>query len=387
MANLFDYLDWRGDLTFDRSPFCDIDALILSELSYIDYAGIVPGIRDGGGVKLSAASRRFFEQRGGETGEISLGALISPKIILLLKRAASSARFGGEDVLFYECAADSQTEEQFGAVCFSAGIGTLFAAFRGTDDTLVGWKENFNMTFRSPVPSQIHAERYLRALCGAFDGNLIIGGHSKGGNLAVWAASSCGYCASRITAVYNFDGPGFSVDLKQKDGYAGISGKIRTFVPECSVVGMFLNHEEKYTIVKSENRGLWQHDALSWVIRRNKFVKVRTLSKEMARLNFVLSEFLRGMDDDAKERFTESFFDMLVSTKAETLTQLKNGKLSLLKAFRSAEPEVKKALLAALKLFLGESAKGAAGFFKKPFSRGKQIEQAENMVKTEKIIK
>ncbi|MDD4124864.1 MAG: DUF2974 domain-containing protein [Eubacteriales bacterium] len=365
MANLFDYLDWRGDLKLGRSPFCGVDALVLAELSYLDYSDMVPSPKAGGSISIEEASRLYFQKHPEKDAKI--GAIVPARIVDLLRQAAGCPRYAALELSSFVNVIDTKAEEQFSAICVHTDEKTIYVAFRGTDDTIVGWRENFNMFFKAPVPAQLHAAEYLENVGRSFPGKLIVGGHSKGGNLAIWAAAHCSPdITARITVVYNFDGPGFSVDFKNTDGYNTVKGRIRTIVPECSVVGMFLDHEERYMVVKSARKGIMQHDALSWVVLGTRFDYADGLSSEIKRLNDVLASWINNMDNAHREKFTECFFGLLLSTNAATLTDLVSDKKSLLKAVTSADVETRRALLGAFKLLLGESKKSVAMWLKKP---------------------
>lgn len=376
-TTIFDYIDWRGDLPFSKSPFCSVDALIFTELSYLDYSGIVPSPEEGGAISLKEASKLFFQKN--PQGEIKLGAIMPSKIVDLLKKAAACHRYESLNISRFVNIIDTKAEKQFSALCINLDEKSMFIAFRGTDDTIVGWREDFNMFFKAPVPSQLNASEYLNNAGESFVGKLIVGGHSKGGNLAVWAASHCSpEVTDRILAVYNFDGPGFSVDYRSTDSYKALKSRIRTIVPECSVVGMFLEHEEKYLVVKSDRKGIAQHDALSWRVLGKSFEYASDLSPEMKQINCILASWINNMDNSRREKFTESFFGLLDSTKAATLSDLMKSKRALLKAITSANAETRQALVSAFKLLLGEGKKSLAEWLKKPPQ--KTIEQGNLQV-------
>ena len=276
MASILDYLDWRGDITFAERPFNEVDNLLLAELSYLDFGGIVTA-DFAAAVPLSDAVAAFTKR----TPHADMGVLVPDKIPGLAQKMAASARF--RDVLLsgYVCKLDEQTETQFAALCAALPDGTVYAAFRGTDDTIVGWKEDFNMGFLPIVPSQREAADYLRAVAAAFPSQkLRAGGHSKGGNLAVYAAGWCGESVQdQLLAVYNNDGPGFHTSLLDRPEHQRIANRIQTILPESSVVGMLLEHEESYQVVRSNQVGLMQHDGFSWQVLGTQFVHLSGLTE------------------------------------------------------------------------------------------------------------
>ena len=153
--------------------------------------------------------------------------------------------------------------------------GSAFLAFRGTDGTLVGWKEDFNLSFLDVVPAQLEAADYVQTFAAGFSGPLRLGGHSKGGNLAVAGAALAGMKArDQIRSVWSFDGPGLNAYLLARPGYSELLTRIRSFVPKSSVVGLLLAHEEPYTVVDSDQEGLFQHDPYSWQVQGPGFVRL-----------------------------------------------------------------------------------------------------------------
>lgn len=206
MANIMDYLEWRGDLTLAASPFNEVDALLLAELSFINFEGLIPPPEIGRGVRLRDAAEEYFARNEGK--EIDMGVLVPDKIPAMLCAMAGSKRFGNMLVNAFEERIDVELEQQFAAITVDLGDSSVYVAFRGTDDTLVGWKEDLNMGFLEEIPSQERAVRYLKRIAKQYDRKkLRVGGHSKGGNLAVYSAvKAAPEVQERILAVYNNDG-------------------------------------------------------------------------------------------------------------------------------------------------------------------------------------
>ncbi len=354
MSNVFDYLKWRGDLKMWMAPFCDIDALILTELTYIDHDGIVPKKFD----KLTtiADEARIYGELYRDKKH-TLGAIVPAKIIDLFVQAAVTERYCALGMCGYCNIIDDSAALQFSAVTTKLSDGTIFVGFRGTDDSIAGWKENFQMSFKSPVPAQHLATKYLERVADYFIASPIrVGGHSKGGNLALWAAANCrSDIADRIINIYNMDGPGFLRNYHQSLGYQTVKEKIKTIVPERSLVGMLLDHEEHYTTVKSSAQGIYQHDALTWSVEGTGFEIVDDISENVKRVNKLLSDWIGRMDDEFREKFTDAFFGILYSTQSTTLSDIAGNKTALLRAFSSADAETRGALREGVKMLLGES--------------------------------
>mgnify|MGYP000908151178 CR=1 FL=1 len=350
MANLFDYLDWRGDLTLDQVPFNDIDSLILSRLSYLPFDGIVPqSLQES--ITIAKASERFFASK--EAHE----HVIMQEDIPLLQEVANSGRFGPLNLLGYVNQVDLEEEKQFAAVVIQMSPDCHYVSFRGTDLTLVGWKEDFNMSFTTPVPAQEEAVRYLEQVGTTLTGNFVIGGHSKGGNLAVYAAAFCSEkLQGRILAVYNNDGPGFDSAVLATDGYQRIREKIKTFVPQSSVVGMLLQHEEDYFVIHSTQIGLMQHDLYSWEVERDQFVYLDTVTDGSKFIDQTLKTWVANLEPGQRELFVDALFSIFEQTKATSLKELTenwytNARI-ILKSLRDMDDAMRQTISETLRLLL-----------------------------------
>ena len=211
-----------------------------------------------------------------------------------------------------------EQETQFAAMTFLLDDGSMFLAFRGTDNTLVGWKEDFNMTFQQTIPAQRLALQYTRDVALEHFRPMYLGGHSKGGNLAVFAAArSSPMLQQRILGIYNHDGPGFTSYLMGDPGYLAMVPKIRTFIPQSSVIGMLLEHEEPYTIIKSNQIGIMQHDPYSWLVLGKDFIPVQAQTTDSRFLDRTFRNWLAGMSNQERNAFFDTVFDLLTIGGAE----------------------------------------------------------------------
>ena len=273
MANVFDYLKWRGDLSFTQDPPNAVDALIFSGLTYIRYGGDVERHPETP-VTLKEAAEAFFGREGHET------CCRVEKDLDLLHAAAITRRFGETRICMYRDLLIPEQETQFAAMTFLLDDGSMFLAFRGTDNSLVGWKEDFNMTFQQTIPAQRLAQQYTRDVSQEYFRPMRLGGHSKGGNLAVFAAArSSPMIQEQILEVFNNDGPGFTKYLMGDPGYVSMVPRIRTYVPQSSVIGMLLEHEEPYTVIRSKSIGLLQHDLYTWDVLGKEFIPVEEITE------------------------------------------------------------------------------------------------------------
>ena len=320
MANLFDYLDWRGDLPFSAAPFCEVDNLIFSLLSYPDYSSLLLE-QDRVGLPLEKLAPLYFTHCPRRQG--GLGLLLSDKIFDLLERAASTPRFAGVRVWGHRSRADKGRELQFSATTFSLGCGESFVAFRGTDDTLVGWKEDFNMTVSFPVPAQEEAAAYLDFVANSTADRLLVGGHSKGGNLAVYAAANCGEdVQARIVSVWSNDGPGFSPEALATPGYLAIRDRVHPLMPRASVVGILFDWDPEPEVVESTANGAFQHEGLTWQVLGNAFVRAPEQSRGSRQLDRSLHVLLQEMDLPCRRQLIDDVFSVGQELGVETLAEL-----------------------------------------------------------------
>lgn len=352
MANVFDYLDWRGDIPLEQVSGNEIDSLIFSLISYIDFEELVPSAEEGEAISFLDAARAYVRQHRGKPAYV--GLIVPPEVVSLMAKAAKSKRFGTLRVSAYENRVEDDTQMQFCAMTYTDAAGVNYVAFRGTDDSLVGWKENLNMSFRSPVPAQLRAVEYLEERMATLEGDFVLCGHSKGGNLAIYSAVSCrDELRTRIRAVYSNDGPGFTKEFIESEAYLSMRAKLRTIVPQSSVVGMLLEHEESYEVIKSTQVGLLQHNAFSWEVLGSRFIHLDALTEESRRIDRTVKQWVAEMTSEEREAFVESLYETIRATNAKTLTELNADKLNLVRAWNALSPEsralVRKCILLLIK--------------------------------------
>ena len=310
MADMFDYIEWRGDIPFSKMGVNPVDALVFSTLSYIDFEGIVSDIPDGG-VSIFDAANMFLTQ-----DDIKNRIRVKSDINLL-KAAAYSERFGKSRITFYRKELDLEKETQFAAMTFLINDGTAVVTYRGTDFNLIGWKEDFNMTFQESIPAQKEALRYLNEYALKTNARLRLVGHSKGGNLAVYAAAKADEAIqNRTIEVYNQDGPGFTESLMGDRGYIAMVPKIKTLIPQSSIVGMLLEHEEPYIVIKSKSIGAMQHDPYSWEVMGPSFIYLEEVTEQSKFVDRALKKWLESMTKEERSRFADAVFDTLESSGA-----------------------------------------------------------------------
>jgi pimeloyl-ACP methyl ester carboxylesterase len=367
MANTLDYIDWRGDLGFEVSPFNEVDNILLCKLVCPDFTGIITPPEAEGGVSAADAVKAYL---GRHTGRERIGLLAPKKLLPMLAKLPDSERYKSIVLSDYINKIDIGLEEQFSALTCLLPDGTRFVTFRGTDDTLVAWKENLNMSIMESVPAQRDAAAYLEGIMRKYGEPVRVGGHSKGGNLAVYAALRLPpEYHDRLLRVYNNDGPGFREPILNTEEYRRIRSKICTFVPQYSLVGMLLSHEEDYEIVKSRETGIMAHDGLTWEVLGTKFIRARDFSLRGKIMNSAVRSWISGLNDEQRRLFISDLYSVLASTGASTLTELTENKLRqsarLIQKLR-AEPESLAFLSEALELLIKEYVNSALEVFPRP---------------------
>jgi hypothetical protein len=322
MADLFDYLSWRGDLTLGQSPFNPVDNIILTHVSYLPLDNIVPGIEEDKTITIAEAAK-IFGKAILKNPDFFESFLVSKQDPAFLDALSASARFKDMGLRGFVNQIDPDQEKQFAALTILTGDGSSFITYRGTDNSLVGWKEDLNMTFAAEVPAQREAVLYFEKVAKKISGPLRTGGHSKGGNLAVYAASFCPRgLRKRIAEIYCNDAPGFSSRVVLSEGYRAIQKKIISFVPESSVVGMLFEHGEDYTVVKSTRTGLLQHDIYSWEVTYNDVVRLDKVNQQSRFIDRTIKEWITGLDREQRRGFVEALYTILSSTEASSIPEL-----------------------------------------------------------------
>lgn len=313
MADMLDYIRWRGDLPFTVSPPNEVDAVIFSTLSYIPFRGRA-AFHPEEAIPFSEAVEEFFSYP--EPPDY----VRAQRDLDLLKAAGESVRFGNTRITEYRPKFIKEQDTQFAGVTFLLDDGSLFVTFRGTDNTLVGWKEDLSMSFRSVIPSQALAKQYLQDVLMTHSGPVRVSGHSKGGNVAVYAVSqSAPVIRDRVLEVYNQEGPGFSAEFLEDPGYQAILPKIRTYLPQGSMIGVVLYRAEPEIIVQSHETGIMQHDPFSWDICGTAITRMDALNANSRFFRLTMENWLAGFDMDDRVRLVNMLYDLLTSGDVEVM--------------------------------------------------------------------
>ena len=372
-CTIFDYLEWRGDLTFAADPCNSVDQLILATFAYVHFTDIVPAAFDES-IGLADAAQAVIDACSHDDKALAR-LLRDGRDLKLLEALRDSPRFSEARLSGYIDIIDDELDKQFCAMCIELPDGACHIAFRGTDSTIAGWKEDFNMGFETEVPAQASAARYLEDASCAFPGPLWVCGHSKGGNLAIYAAvKALPRVQDRIASVFNGDGPGFLTDMLESDAYHAVRDRIDTFIPESSVVGMLMEHEDDYAIVKSSNMGLLQHEPYSWELKGTRFDTVASTDIHSRLVDMTLKEWCTHIGTDDRRKFISGVYQLISNTDAQTLSDLFTGKntFEILKAVPSLDWETRNLMLQAFGV-LGISARDSMAEMARGYIEGNGI--------------
>ena len=342
MANIVDYLKWRGDVPFEISPFNEVDALVLCELVYSPFEGLVPGPGLKEKISIEDLCDRFFLKFSDE--ELLKRVALTKLAPFLMREMAHSKRFGGMKIAGFMNEVDAENQSQFSVCTFYVPDGTIFVAFKGTDDSLVGWKEDFNMCFSPGTGGQLKAVKYLNHNLARTMKPIRIGGHSKGGNFAVYgSAFSNTHIKDSIIDIYNFDGPGFIPELLKTPEYKHIVKRIHKFIPEESIIGLLMYTKSKTKVVASTAKGINQHDPMSWQVLKDKFEYKDKVAASSEVIDEIITKWSMQFDYDTRAAFVDVFFASLQSSGATKMSEITSSKVrsvaSLTKEIQSLDPD------------------------------------------------
>ncbi len=352
--NIVDYVEGQLD-RLETKPFNTVDSLVFSQLAYMYLDECVPGpdplalpVRIGDLLRAERFPSMFRNVRDPDNNRKLLFAL------------AASPRFRDIRVCNYVDKVDADSEKQFSAITCLLGDGTAYIAIRGTDATFIGWKEDFNMAFISPVPSQEEGVAYVNRAASLIPGKLRVGGHSKGGNIAVYAAMQCERAVQdRIVGIYSHDGPGFMEGILSSEAYRRIRERINKTVPQSSVVGMLLQQQEEFRVVASTRFGIAQHDPFSWEVEGDDFRYADRVSSSAIYMNRTLHQWLGTLDAEQLELFVDTLFRIIGMTNAATIYEFsadwQKRAIALLGAVKHIDPDTRKFLMQTIKALVKSS--------------------------------
>nr|MCR5272855.1 DUF2974 domain-containing protein [Lachnospiraceae bacterium] len=310
--NMIDYVKWRGDLDFKKSPFNDIDAMILSQLAGIDYTGAVKGFLNVNELDIKNCEKTTLFEVAKRMKLLKNDLKENDNKSRLLEAVGNSARFKDITASGFIRDTDEIEEKQFSAITFFLPHRMRFVAFRGTDGSIASWKENFNMVYKLPYAGQTDALKYIEKASKGFFVKLMLGGHSKGGNLAMYAAfASDEKIRKKIKRVFSFDGPGFCEELSAFDGCEETEEKTVSYMPESAVVGRMLFCSRKSTVVKSESQGLGQHSMFNWQVEGTEFVNADGTDEFSDKMTGFFEDWLNSVERQKRPAMIAEVFSLL----------------------------------------------------------------------------
>lgn len=337
--------------TFQEHPFTEVDSLVLTWLVYLHFIKEEAITESDEGIHIHGIFRAE------DFDHLMINVWSRQESMDLLVACLASPRFRQLQLLHYLEDTDPEEKKQFAAITFRLAEDMYYICYRGTDWSLVGWEEDFKMALKDPVPSQLQAERYLQHIIGKYgekqEVRFYVGGHSKGGNLAVYAAAMAPVeVQEKIVAVYSHDGPGFRKNEVESDGFLRIRDRIYKTVPEFSIFGLMFEQEADHKIVHSYERGMMQHNSLFWEIQDGQVVTMEELSSVSTFLRERLNQWLETLDYDSRERFIDIIFDVLRAPGEDSFELLgqdlyKNGKV-IMKTIKHMDPELFRFLIECL---------------------------------------
>ena len=343
MSNIFDYVHWRGDLSFNKAKFNELDNIIFTQICYVDFSMSIEGFPSKNTVLLKDAINKTFELKNKD--EIVLGLILPFSIVELTDKIKDKKRYANLEVSNYVDLIDKDKVQQFSAMCFHLSNDLIYICFRGTDDSVIGWQEDLDMVCKFPVPSQQLAVEYVNKISSMFPScNLIIGGHSKGGNLANYAAIYCDDdVKEKIVNVYNNDGPGFVKEKVDLEKFESIKNKIVRIIPSSSVIGItFQPFCGKTKIVDSDVKGIRQHDIFSWQVDVKKFVYEKQLTENAKKFDDLLSNMIYKLSEDERIELSKNIYDFFCVLNKDALLEIQKDSITFLKQVNKITSKTKK---------------------------------------------
>ena len=355
MKNMLDYIKEFGHVSFEERAFSEIDALVLTELEYLPLEKVVPSDENGDNFVTVKEIAEYMQEHKQELFDEN-PMMITQERHEVSQVIADAPRF--QSLKFFGVVSewDKDTTKQFAAVTVEVEPSVRLVVFRGTDETLIGWKEDFLMTYSPLVAAQTDAKEYLAKQASLWGGDLMISGHSKGGNLAIYAAATQEEDVQlRIVDIFCFDSPGLYRSVLETKGYQNIVPLAMRYIPQDSLVGLMLESEVPYVIVKSNATGAMQHSAMTWEIEDGQFIKMEKLTKNSQLNDQTFKKWTESVSDEELELFWNVFFELLFSVGIDTVNDLYGQFMHYVQEFLKAAgnmDEEKRELLTRIALLL-----------------------------------
>lgn len=343
MSDIFDYIDWRGDISFKDSPFNEVDNIIFNMLTYINFTDVLPEVFKSS-TTISEAAKADFSRH----------YVPDPRLYDLLAKCAAAKRFRDVRLTGYVDIFKAEEDCQFCALTFLYDTGCTYVCYRGTDSSVTGLKEDFNMVYKAPIPSQAHGVKYLTNLMNNLPWwyrrkQLMLGGHSKGGNIAQYAAiHSPKKAQKKITVIWSNDGPGFNEELFSKEWSLPFISRMKTFIPSGSIIGRLFDHQEELIYITSSVNGVMSHDPFSWQVNSYQIIRDTSKTPKTDRLDSTFRDWLAHIGAEERKKLIDAIFEVLTNMGISTLWDFNNFKLAQLltgiKTLNQLDSEQKRAL-------------------------------------------
>ena len=337
MGNLITYVQQYEDQTFQEKSLTDIDVLVLTEIAYLPFDGIVPSTFNvTEAVSLQQLGKEFESIKEKEHEKNPF--MITEERIQLLDVVSKSQRFKDIKVFGFMNDINVELTKQFAAVCYQWEEENRWIIFRGTDESLTGWKEDFMMTYSDLIPAQTDAIEYLRKQADIFSGILNVSGHSKGGNLSLYASAMQDEAIqNRIQQIYCWDSPGVHRSILNTEGYQRVVSKAKRYIPQDSIVGLMLESQVPYHIIESQGSGISQHSALMWNIEEDRFIELTELTKNSQLTDQTFKQWTETVADEELKLFFDTFFELFFEMGVETVNDVYyNFRMYMQKFFEKA---------------------------------------------------
>ena len=317
IGTIIEYLKEYGNTSFRESPMNEVDSLVLCQFAYLKFDGIVPGVEENRpSVRLKDLEEHpdyeklYADERYEKVNRRLVTGMLAGK------------RYRNMKMNCYVNVIEKEWETQFAAITLLLDDGTIYVAFRGTDETIVGWKEDFNMAFLSPVPGQAYSVKYLNAVGARLHRPFYVGGHSKGGNLAVYSVMHCRpEIQDRVIKIYSMDGPGFRPEVLKDTDYSMIARRVEKILPHSSLVGMLFESDMRFKVVESRTFGLLQHNPYTWLVKDGRLVEVKDIYESRKQMDNTLNEWILSLDEEQLRIFVDTLFQVINASQAEDLIQ------------------------------------------------------------------
>ncbi len=350
MSDIFDYVTWRGDISFKDSPFNEVDNIVFNMLTYINFTDILPEVFTTSMTIKEVAQADFSKHH-----------VPDERLYDLLAECAASKRYQDVRLTGYVDIFKADEDCQFCALTFIFEKGGSYVCFRGTDSSLTGLKEDLNMVYKAPIPGQAHGVKYLVKLMDNLSWwdrrkELMIGGHSKGGNIAQYAAiHSPKKTQKLISTIWSNDGPGFNEELFPKEWSLPFVPRMKTFIPTGSIIGRLFDHQEELIYVSSSTNGVMSHDPFTWQVGPTELIRDSSDTPKTDHLDKSFRDWLTHVGAEERKKLIEAIFEVLTNMGISTLYDFNNFKLAQLltgiKTLNQLDAEQKKALTHSLTQF------------------------------------